>query len=162
MLYFIVRLYLPLKHFWSALIYIFCLCFKYFKINYAISIFFFCMFVSTEPLLNEDMSVGCMPHKQHKDLTFCLSGRESGWRLHTHLVVTFDWKKGCRLSTLKRTLEKSRALTRFDFADAFSEYIPARLVHRELNFVRFRQNPFQKDNMKPVIQTKFGGYRAPR
>ena len=45
------------------------------------------MFLFTGPLLNEDMSVGCMPHKQYKDLSLCLSGRELGWRLHTHLSM---------------------------------------------------------------------------
>ena len=48
---------------------------------------FFCLFVSTGPLLNEDMSVGCMPHKQYKDLTFSLSGKELGWRPHTHFFM---------------------------------------------------------------------------
>lgn len=32
------------------------------------------------PLLNEDMSVGCMPFKQYKDLTFSLSGGDE-WKL---------------------------------------------------------------------------------
>ena len=46
------------------------------------------------------------------------------------------------------TLEKTRALTRFDSTYAFSDYIPARLFHSQLNFVSFRQNPFQKDEVK--------------
>ena len=60
---------------------------KFSKINTAIFISLFCSFVSTGPLLNEDMSVGCMPHKQYKDLTFSLSGKELGWRPHTHLFI---------------------------------------------------------------------------
>ena len=81
MLDFIVKLYLLLMPFGSALIYIYIyiyiyLCFKYSKVHSAT--YFFCLFVSTGPLLNEDMSVGCMPHKQYKDLTFSLSGKELG------------------------------------------------------------------------------------
>ena len=64
-----------------------CFYFKYAKINSARFIFFYCLFVSTGPLLNEDMSVGCMPHKQYKDLTFCLSGRELGLCPQTHLFI---------------------------------------------------------------------------
>lgn len=52
-----------------------------------IHLFLFCLFVSTGPLLNEDMSVGCMPFKQYKDLTFSLSGKEYSWRLYTHLFI---------------------------------------------------------------------------
>ena len=83
----------------------FCCCccfgFKFSKINSAIFIFFYCLFVSTGPLLNDDMSVGCMPHEQYKDLTFSLSGKELGRLPHTHLfilVATFDWIP--RLSSL--------------------------------------------------------------
>ena len=49
---------------------------KFSKINTAIFISLFCSFVSTGPLLNEDMSVGCMPYKQYEELTFSLSGKE--------------------------------------------------------------------------------------
>ncbi|XP_027037870.1 uncharacterized protein LOC113666299 [Pocillopora damicornis] len=35
---------------------------------------------TTGPLLNEDMSVGCMPYKQYEDLTFSLSGGDE-WKL---------------------------------------------------------------------------------
>ena len=58
--------------------------FKFSKVNSAIFISLSCSFVSTGPLLNEDMSVGCMPHEQYKNLTFSLSGKELGWRLCTH------------------------------------------------------------------------------
>ena len=61
--------------------------FKFSKISSAIFIFFYCMFVFTGPLLNEDMSVDCMPYKQYEDLTFSLSGKESGWRPHTRLFI---------------------------------------------------------------------------
>ena len=61
--------------------------FKFSKISSAIFIFFYCLFVFTGPLLNEDMSVDCMPYKQYEDLTFSLSGKELGWRPHTHLFI---------------------------------------------------------------------------
>ena len=65
----------------------FCFGFRFWKKNSAVLIFFYCLFVSTGPLLNEDMSVGCMPYKQYEDLTFSLSGKELGWRPHTHLFI---------------------------------------------------------------------------
>ena len=70
-----------------------CFGFKFSKINSAIFIFIYCLFVSTGPLLNDDMSVGCMPHEQYKDLTFSLSGKELGRLPHIHLfilVAAFD------------------------------------------------------------------------
>ena len=65
----------------------FCFGFRFSKKNSAVLIFFYCLFVSTGPLLNEDMSVGCMPYKQYEDLTFSLSGKELGWRPHIHLLI---------------------------------------------------------------------------
>ena len=63
--------------------------FKFYKINSAIFISLFYSFVFTGPLLNEDMSVGCMPHKQYKNLTFSLSGKKLSRRLRAHLFINY-------------------------------------------------------------------------
>lgn len=82
--------------------------------------------------MNEEMPIGHMPYRQYKDLTFSLSGRELTRRLYTNLsinesspLIELMSKEGGASMEPQRI----RASTRFDFADAFSHHIQARLVY---------------------------------